>query len=87
MLPSKLADLVNTTVICKVLKETAYRKVILRSDNEPAIMLLKEKVRAMFIGAEDQLSESRVGDHNSNGTAEAAVRLLLVPGSVPRRSP
>ena len=49
------------------------KKVVMKSDNEPAIMLLKDLVRKET-DVEIVMEESPVGDHQANGAAENAVK-------------
>ncbi len=53
--------------------QLGYKKAILKSDNEPAILSLKEAVRRET-SLEIVMEESFVGDHQANGIAENAVR-------------
>ena len=61
--------------ISKDLRGIGYNdKVILKSDQEPAIVVLKEQIAAQRRGVDTVLEESPVGDSQSNGLAERAVR-------------
>eukprot|EP00969_Alexandrium_andersonii_P160560 7094351-Alexandrium_andersonii.AAC.1 len=52
-----------------------HRKVILKSDQEPSIMALKEAVlRECGNSVEVTMEESPVGESESNGMAERAVQ-------------
>ena len=53
-----------------------YGKVILKSDQEPAITTFLEEVAKAREGAQTILEHSPVGDSQSNGLAERAVRSL-----------
>ena len=66
------ASAVSFVLSC--LKETGYRRVVLKSDGEPSIKALKEEVRAKASGIEVVVRETRTGDKRSNGTAEVGVR-------------
>ena len=55
------------------LKHLGYRKVVMKSDGEHAIVALKESV-AKEAGVEYVPEESPVGDHQANGLAENACR-------------
>ena len=50
-----------------------YKQIIFRSDNEPAILALKDAVRKEC-DAEIILEEAPVGDHRANGLVENAVK-------------
>ena len=57
------------------LLSTGYKRVINKSDGEPAMVSLKTKA-IESAGIEGVPQESPVGDHQANGEAEAAVRDL-----------
>ena len=57
----------------KALEQLEYKKAILRSDNEPALLALKEAVRRE-IEVELIKAEVPVGDHQANGLVENAVK-------------
>lgn len=57
----------------KAIEQLGYKKVILRSDNEPAILALKEAVRRET-DVEIVSEEVPVGDHQANGSIENAVK-------------
>ena len=59
-----------------ILDEIGHKKIILRSDQEPAILALKAEVINRLIGYEAIPQESPVGDHQSNGDIENTVREL-----------
>ena len=52
-----------------------YRRVLVRTDGEPAILDLWKKVKEAWWG-EIVKVESATGDHNSNGDAEQAVQKI-----------
>ena len=56
------------------LNDVGYRRVILKSDDERAIVALKQKVKEQAVGIEITLQESPTGDHAANGRAEVPVR-------------
>ncbi len=57
----------------KALEQLGHRRIILKSDNEPAILALKEAVRREG-GLEIVLEEVLVNDHQANGVVENAVK-------------
>ena len=63
---------VNFTIQC--IEETGYRRILFKSDNEPAIKSLKAMVKQSLKGVEVVMEESKTGDHPSNGSCESAVR-------------
>ena len=63
--------------LSNILSGTGYRRVILKSDQEPAVMSLKEAVkREIDIEVEVAFEESPVGEHQSNGEIENAVNRI-----------
>lgn len=72
--PAKGSDTyaVNFTIQC--IEETGYRRIVFKSDNEPAIKSLKATVKQSLKGIEVVPEESKTGDHPSNGACESAVR-------------
>jgi hypothetical protein len=56
------------------LKLTGYRKIIFKSDNEPAIIALKQGVEEMTSEMEIRFEESPVGESSSNGEIEAVIK-------------
>eukprot|EP00969_Alexandrium_andersonii_P062176 2739497-Alexandrium_andersonii.AAC.1 len=57
-----------------------HRKVVLKSDQEPSIMALKEAVqRECGTSVEVTMEESPVGERESNGVAERACLLYTSP--------
>eukprot|EP00971_Amphidinium_carterae_P031877 628135-Amphidinium_carterae.1 len=63
-----------TAKLVEWLKSLGHRRLILQSDGEPAMLKLKEEVRMQLPDVEVIPRESAVGDHKSNGAAEAAIR-------------
>lgn len=55
-------------------RHLGYRKLALKSDQEPAILALKNEVISMLQGVEADPIESPEGDHQANGDIENAVR-------------
>ena len=56
------------------IRECGYKKLFLKSDDEPSILALKNEVRAKLEDVEILLTESTTGDHRANGDAEVTVR-------------
>jgi hypothetical protein len=55
-------------MLAKILTSTGYRRVIVKSDQEPAIMALKEAVkREVELEVEIAFEESPVSEHESDG--------------------
>ena len=59
--------------IIEDLNSLGYRRVLVRTDGEPAILNLWKKVKEQWWGEVVKV-ESATGDHNSNGDAEQAVQ-------------
>ena len=57
-----------------VLGHLGYRRLILKSDNEPAIVALKAATGQSVAGLDFIMQESPEYDHSANGEAEVAVR-------------
>jgi len=57
-----------------VVQDLGWKRLIFKSDNEPAIVALKRAVAKAMPGVEVILQESPVGDHAANGEAENAVK-------------
>ena len=55
------------------LEMCGYKRILVRTDGEPALLDLWAKVGARWSG-EIVKVESATGDHNSNGEAEQAVQ-------------
>ena len=55
-------------------QELGYKRIFLKSDNEPAIKRLKERVSECLPGVECVPKEAPVGDSRSNGSAENVVK-------------
>ena len=62
---------VNFVLGC--LDECGYKRIILRSDNEPSVKALKQKVKTAT-SVEVVLEEGKTGDSRSMGSVEAAVK-------------
>ena len=56
------------------IQELGYKRILLKSDNEPAIKRLKERVSECLPGVECVPKEALVGDSGANGSAENAVK-------------
>ena len=67
-------DTFSVNFILACLNETGYKRLILKSDNEPAILALKNEVKAQAKDVEIIMQESPTGDHSANGSVEVAVR-------------
>ncbi len=77
VVPSKGVENYAAEVVKKMIEQLGYRKVILRSDNEPAIWALKEAVkreREIYIYVGIALEQAPVGDHEANGLVESAIK-------------
>ena len=75
VVPSKGAELFAVKWLNSVLRETGFKELTLKSDNEPAIIALKNKVKEE-LDLTIHLVESAVEDHQANGFIEVAVREL-----------
>lgn len=73
-IPTKGPDTFSVNFILACLNETGYKRLILTSDNEPAILALKNEVKAQAKDLEIIMQESPTGDHSANGSVEVAVR-------------
>ena len=77
-LPQKGTHVFNISWLCSIVREAGWKKMILFSDNEPAMKALKQAVVEAMKDLELTLQESptSAGHENapSNGTAESAVR-------------
>ena len=71
--PAKGNETFAVNFMLGVLDEVGYKRLILKSDNEPAIKALKDAVKAAS-QVDVILEESKTGDSQSNGLAEVAVR-------------
>ena len=73
MMPRKGPDEHAVKRMQQDIKNLGYRRIIIKSDQEPAILALKEEVRRSM--SEDVMfEESPVGESQSNGRIERAVR-------------
>jgi hypothetical protein len=59
--------------VAQIVNRMGYRRVILKSDQEPSIMALKAAVKRE-LESEVSFEESPVGEHQSNGAVENAVK-------------
>jgi hypothetical protein len=75
VVPRKGKEGFAVRALARDLRLLGYLRVILKSDGEPSVMALKEAVR---VESECEVvpEESPVGEHQSNGGAEAAVRVV-----------
>ena len=60
--------------VANEIRNLGYNKIIFKSDQEPAIKALKNKVKEEMTDVEIIMEESPVGDHKSNGEIENAIR-------------
>ena len=70
--PAKGVDQYAINFVVACLNECGYTRIILKSDDEPAIKALKESVKGAT-KVEVVLEEAKTGDHQSNGSVEQAV--------------
>ncbi len=73
VVPSKGVDSHAVETEKRMVKRLGCRRIIVRSDNEPAILALKEAVRGES-DVEIVLEDTPVGDHRASGLAENAVK-------------
>ncbi len=63
--------------LANILPGTGYRRVIIKSDQEPSIMALKEAVkREIELEVEIAFEDSPVGEHQSNGEIENEINRI-----------
>ena len=62
--------------IAGAIQEMGYKRLLMKSDNEPAMLKLKAQVSQCLPGVEIVPKEAPVGDSRANGAAENAVKLL-----------
>ena len=60
--------------VCSDLEWLGYKRIVLKSDQEPAIMALKRAISRAMPGVEILMEESPVGAHAANGAIEGAIR-------------
>ena len=70
--PCKGAHAAVVARVCADLDTLGYKRILVRTDGEPAIVDLWAKVKTQWSGDLVKV-ESAVGDQNSNGDAEQAV--------------
>lgn len=75
-LPSKATEEFAVQFASRFMAETGHRRFLNCSDNEPAIVSLKEAAAQRLKGVEAVSRSSPVGDHQSNGAIEVGVREL-----------
>ena len=73
VVPAKGVNAYAVKELAKQITLLGYKKILFRSDGEPAIKSLKEAVKNE-LGIEVVMEESPVGDHAANGDVESAVR-------------
>ena len=60
--------------VAGAIQELGYKRILMKSDNEPAIKRWKERVSECLPGVECVPKEAPVGDSRANGSAENAVK-------------
>ena len=60
--------------VAGAIQEPGYKRILMKSDNEPAIKRLKERVSECLPGVECVPKEAPVEDSRANGSAENAVK-------------
>ena len=60
--------------VAGAIQELGYKRILMKSDNEPAIKRLKTRVSECLPGVECVPKEAPVGDSRANGSAENAVK-------------
>ena len=75
-LPAKGTDPFAVARLKGVVNEAGFKQVLLKSDGEPAIVALKQKVKEDLRDVEIHLTEVPVEDHRANGFIEVGVREL-----------
>ena len=73
VVPSKELDSYAVETVKRMVERLGYKKVIMKSDNEPAIPALKEAVRRES-DVEIVMEEVPVADHQAKGLVENAVK-------------
>ena len=77
MVPSKGLDPHAIKMIVREVKLSGYSRMILKSDQEPSILALLEAVkRELGEACEIVPEQSPVGEHQSNGQVENAIRIV-----------
>ncbi len=71
VVPSKGLDAYAVGRLKKDVEQLGHRRIVTKSDNEPAILALKEAVRRES-DVEIAVEEVPVGDHQANGSVESA---------------
>ena len=75
-IPAKGTDPFAVPWLKGVVNESGFKQVLLKSDGEPAIVSLKQKVKEELRDVEVHLTEVPVEDHQANGFIEVGVREL-----------
>jgi hypothetical protein len=73
VVPKKGLDDYAVGALKRITEELGYKKVVMKSDNEPSILQLKDLVRKET-DVELVMEEVPVGDHAANGSVENAVK-------------
>ena len=66
--------------VAGAIQELGYKRILMESDNEPAIKRLIDRVSECLPGVECVPKEALVGDSRSNGSAENAVKQVKGSG-------
>jgi len=74
VVPRKGEDEYAIRRLSQMIRSLGSKKVILKSDQEPAIKSLKERVKANVQDVDIIIEESPVGESKSNGEVERAIR-------------
>ena len=72
-LPDKSNTLYVQQALKRFVEESGHKRIVMMSDNEPAILAIKDSV-AQLLKCEVVPRSCPVGDHQSNGHAEVGVR-------------
>ena len=61
-------------VVTEFIKRTGYKRIILKSDQEPSIMALKDAANAMLPSVSITMELTPVGESSSNAVIESQIR-------------
>ena len=73
VVPRKGLDEYAVGAMKRIVEQLGYKRIIMKSDNEPAILLLKDLVRKET-DVEVVMEEVPVGDHAANGSVENGIK-------------
>ena len=76
VMPAKGVSEYSLSFAKQAIQEAGTRKIVLKSDQEHAIVALKAEARRAIPEVEILMQESPVGDHQANGSIEVAIREL-----------